>query len=95
MLRHKSPLETAVKPAGRTATVVSGLDDPTGVALSTRGEIYVAEEGAGRVSRVEADGSLSVVADGLGQPRGLMFLDPRTLLVADRQGGQIWRVVLP
>ena len=84
-----------ITPAGRTATVVSGLDDPTGVALSMRSEIYVAEEGAGRVSRVEADGSLSVVADGLGQPRGLMFLDPRTLLVADRQGGQIWRVVLP
>ena len=84
-----------ITPTGRAATVVSGLDDPTGVALSPGGEIYVAEEGAGRVSRVEPDGSLSVVADGLGQPRGLMFVDSRTLLVADRKGGQIWRVVLP
>ena len=81
----------SLKPFG----VASGLDDPTGVALSMWGEIYVAEEGAGRVSRVEADGSLSVVAEGLGQPRGLLFIDPRTLLVADRKGGQIWRVTLP
>ncbi len=84
-----------ITPAGRAATIVSGLDDPTGVAISARGEIYVAEEGANRVSRVEADGSLSVIAEGLGQPRGLLFLDARTLLVADRQGGQIWRIALP
>jgi sugar lactone lactonase YvrE len=84
-----------ISPAGRAATLTSGLDDPTGVTFSPSGEVFVAEEGAGRVSRVESDGTLTTVADGLGQPRGLVFLDARTLLVADREGGKIWRVTLP
>jgi glucose/arabinose dehydrogenase len=84
-----------ISPAGRAATLISGLDDPTGVTISPQGAVFVAEEGAGRVSRVEPDGTLTVIADGLGQPRGLIFLDARTLLVADRQGGKIWRVFLP
>jgi sugar lactone lactonase YvrE len=82
-------------PAGRVAVWVRNLNDPTAVVVSPTGGVFVAEEGAGRVSRVNAEGTTTVVADGLGQPRDIEFLDGKTMLVSDRQGGVIWKVTLP
>ena len=82
-------------PAGRVAVWVRDLNDPTAVVVSPDGGVFVAEEGAGRVSRVHPEGTTTVVADGLGQPRDIEFLDAKTMLVSDRQGGVIWKVTLP
>lgn len=82
-------------PGGRAATWVRGLDDPTTVVISPRGEVFVAEEGAGRIARIDAHGASSIVAEGLGKPRDIEFLDERTLLVSDQEGGVIWKVTLP
>jgi sugar lactone lactonase YvrE len=57
--------------------------------------VFVAEEGAGRISRIDARGNVTHVADGLGKPRDIEFIDERTLLVSDTQDGRIWKVVLP
>jgi glucose/arabinose dehydrogenase len=82
-------------PAGRVAVWVKDLNDPTAVVVSPTGSVFVAEEGAGRISRVNAEGTTTLVADGLGQPRDIEFLDGKTMLVSDRQGGVIWKVTLP
>jgi glucose/arabinose dehydrogenase len=71
------------------------LDDPTTVVFSPRGEVFVAEEGAGRISRLNAQGEATVVAEGLGKPRDIEFVDERTLLVSDQENGRVWKVVLP
>jgi sugar lactone lactonase YvrE len=81
-------------PAGRVAVWARNLSDPTAVVVSPTGSVFVAEEGAGRVSRVNAEGTTTLVADGLGQPRDIEFLDSKTMLVSDRQGGVIWKVTL-
>jgi sugar lactone lactonase YvrE len=80
---------------GRVSKWVMNLNDPTGIALSPRGEVFVLEEGAGRVARLDAYGAPTVVAEGLGKPRGLVFLNDKTLLVSDQQDGVIWRITLP
>lgn len=82
-------------PGGRAAVWVKGLQDPTTVVLSPRGEVFVAEEGAGRITRIDAHGASSVVAAGLGKPRDIEFVDERTMLVSDQEGGVIWKVLLP
>jgi SMP-30/Gluconolactonase/LRE-like region len=82
-------------PAGRVAVWTKDLNDPAAVVVSPDGGVFVAEEGAGRVSRVNAEGTATVVADGLGQPCDIEFLDGKTMLVSDRHGGVIWKVTLP
>lgn len=72
-----------------------GLSSPSGLALSPRGTIFVTEEGNGRVGEVGPDGQVRVFAEGLGMAREVLFLDERTLLVSDRQGGIVWKLVLP
>ena len=82
-------------PSGRLATWVSNLDDPTAVVFSPKGEVYVAEEGAGRIKRIDVHGATTIVAEGLGQARDIEFLDEKTMLVSDRKNGTIWHVKLP
>jgi hypothetical protein len=55
----------------------------------------VTEEGGGRLSRIEPDGKVVVLAEGLGMARDALFLDERTVLVSDRSGGAVWEVTLP
>jgi glucose/arabinose dehydrogenase len=73
---------------------VKDLTSPSGMGRSSRGELYLTEEGW-RLSRVMADGSLHVLAEGLGAARALLFLDARTILVTDRRGDAVWKVTLP
>jgi len=83
-------------PNGRLTTFARDLDDPTGVTIAADGTVYVAEEGAGgRVARLDREGNATTVVEGLGKPRDILFLDAKTMLVSDREGGQIWKVVLP
>ena len=61
-------------PAGYVAkSYAEGLSNPDGLALSPEGTLYVAEETAGRVSRIEADGSVTPVVTGLHFPEGITF----------------------
>lgn len=80
---------------GRVATFASGFEDPSGIAIGKEGAIYVAEEGkGGQLVRVSNTGEKTVVAEKLGRPRGILFLDAKTVLVSNRDGN-IWKVALP
>lgn len=81
-------------PNGFIAPFAKGLGDPSGLAFSPDGALYVADEGdGGRLWRVEKSGKAQIVAGELGRPRGLLFLDAKTVLVASRDG-KIWKVAL-
>lgn len=74
---------------------VTGLSSPSGLAVTARGEVYLTEEGNGRLSRITPDGKAVVLAEGMGKAREALLLDDRTILVTDRAGGDIWKVTLP
>ncbi len=80
--------------AGETSLIVAGLNYPNGLALGMDGWLYVAENGAGRVRRVNPDsGEYDILAEGLYQPNGLAFSpDFTTLYVGSFGGGVIWAI---
>ena len=77
--------------AGYTATIFAeGLAAPDGLASGPDDLLYVTEEGAGRVSRIEANGSLTPVIEGLNQPEGIAFDNSGNLFVVeDIDGGRV------
>lgn len=81
-------------PNGTLEPWVTGLSSPSGLTIGPRGDVYVTEEGNGRLSRLTPDGKAVVVAEGLGQARDALFLNAQTLLVSDRAGGVVYKVVL-
>ena len=83
------------RPGGTLEAWAKNLSSPSGLAIGPKGDIYVTEEGGGRVSRIQPTGEVVSVAEGLGAARDALFLDERTLLVSDRAGGVVWKVVLP
>lgn len=81
--------------SGRVATFASGISDPSGIVIGPDKMVYVANEGdGGQLLRLNAEGEKTVVAEKLGRPRGILFLDAKTVLVSNRDGG-VWKVVLP
>lgn len=71
---------------GRMAKFASGFDDPSGLAI--RGDwLYVCDEGnGGQLWKVNKNGVKILVAEKLGRPRNVLFLDDKTALVSDRDG---------
>jgi alkaline phosphatase len=71
-------------PAGYVAkSYAEGLSLPDGLAFSPDGMLYVAEETAGRVSRIEADGTVTPVVTGLHFPEGIAFDTTGNLYVVE------------
>jgi sugar lactone lactonase YvrE len=65
-----------------------GFNDPESVAEGPDGAIYVSEIGErgvedGRISKISKDGSISTVAEGLNDPKGIVFFQNK-LYVTDR-----------
>lgn len=80
---------------GRVATFASGISDPSGLAIGPDKQVYVANEGdGGQLIRLSAEGEKTVVAEKLGRPRGILFLDAKTVLISNRDGN-IWKIILP
>jgi hypothetical protein len=82
------------KPNGQFEEWSKNLLSPSGLGFSAKGDLYVTEEG-GRVSRLAADGTPTVLAEGLGAARAILFLNETTMLVTDRRGGDVWEITLP
>ncbi len=67
-----------------------GLSSPDGLAFSPDGLLYVAEESAGRVSRVYEDGTVETFASGISSPEGIAFDDSGNLyVVEDIESGRL------
>ncbi len=81
-------------PTGYTASVYAeGLSSPDGLAFGPDGALYVAEEGAGQVSRIGEDGTVMPWIGGLNKPEGITFDDAGNLyVVEDRKGGRLVQV---
>lgn len=75
--------------------LVSELDakikNPTGVAFSPRGELFVTNRSDGTVCRIDDDEEVAVYASGLGIATGIAFDGEGVMYVGDR-GGRIYRV---
>lgn len=77
--------------AGYSATIYAeNLTAPDGLAFSPAGDLYVAEESAGRVSQIGANGTITPVITGLSNPEGIAFDDSGNLyVVEDITGGRV------
>jgi len=65
---------------------VTGITNPTSMALSPDGCLYVSSRFEGMVYKVDPDGTYGVVASDLGVACGLAFSPDGTLYIGDRSG---------
>jgi sugar lactone lactonase YvrE len=72
-----------VDAAGQVSTVTTDLSQPCEVVAANDGTLFVSELGKGRVVRVDPNGAVVSVIDGLDKPKGLA-LRQNALLVLDR-----------
>lgn len=74
-----------------TATIYAeNLSSPDGLALSSIGQLYVAEEGSGEVSLIGATGTVTPLVMGLNNPEGLTLDTSGNLyIVEDANGGRL------
>lgn len=75
-----------VLPGGGRESFSSGVTNPTSIAISPDGELFVSSRFEGTVSRLGSDGSTEVYASDLGIACGLAFSQDGTLFVGDRSG---------
>jgi sugar lactone lactonase YvrE len=70
----------------------SGLRQPRGMAIAPDGPLYVAEEAAGRIVRIDPDGSRRVILDGVEEPRGAALGRNSSLYITARRwrGSRWW-----
>ncbi|MBI3262643.1 MAG: gluconolaconase [Acidobacteria bacterium] len=80
-----------VGPGAAREAFVSGVVNPTSLAVSPDGYLYVSSRFEGTIYRVRSDGTIEPIATELGVPCGLAFDSAGTLYVGDRSG-TIFRV---
>ncbi|GHH79647.1 hypothetical protein GCM10018793_33020 [Streptomyces sulfonofaciens] len=78
--------------AGTCRVRVRGLDDPTGIAVAPDGGLVVAETGAGRVLRIDAADTVTVLADQLEHPVDIAFDTEGRCHVSDDRRGAVLRL---
>lgn len=71
---------------GKMEPFVSGIMNPTGLALDRDGFLYVSSRHTGSVYRVAPNGTHSIYAEGLGMATGIAFDAEQNLYVGDRAG---------
>ncbi len=88
------PVPRVICPAGYTVTVYAdGLSSPDGLTFSPDGQLYVAEETAGQVSRIDSVGIVVPVLTGLASPEGIAFDAAGNLyVVEDVQNGRLLKM---
>jgi sugar lactone lactonase YvrE len=80
-----------VRPNGTRETFLSGIVNPTSMAIDPEGRLYVSSRFEGTVYRITSDGTLTPFATDLGVTCGLAFAPDGTLFAGDRSG-TIFRV---
>ncbi len=83
-----------ITPEGAQTAILSGLNYPNGLTVDSDGFIYVSEQSAGRVRRVDAEtGNYEIIAEDLYNPNGLTFSpDFQTLYIGSFGGGTVHAV---
>lgn len=69
----------------------TGFSSPVGMAFDTNRNLFIAEWGAGRVSRIAPDGSRTTFAEGLSGPSGLTIDKEGSIYVASYSRDEIYR----
>ncbi|NIO12046.1 MAG: hypothetical protein GTO40_30100, partial [Deltaproteobacteria bacterium] len=67
---------------GQVDTLVRYLDDPVGLAFDGDGRLLIVEEDEGRLLRLEEDEKLTVVADGMKDPRWIAVAEDGTIYIS-------------
>jgi sugar lactone lactonase YvrE len=75
-----------VSPDGRGTPFVTGILNPTGLAFSPDGDLYVTSRAEGNVYRIDDAGEPSLYAEGMGVATGAAFDAEGNLFVGDRSG---------
>jgi sugar lactone lactonase YvrE len=75
-----------VSPDGRGTPFVSGILNPTGLAFSPGGDLFVTSRAEGNVYRIDDGGEPSIYAEGMGVATGAAFDAEGNLFVGDRSG---------
>lgn len=82
---------TVRTPLSTPAKLWDGFSSPVGMAFDATGNLYVAEWGAGRVSRIDPQGRRSTFAEGLSGPSGLTIGSDGTIYVASYSRDEVYR----
>lgn len=69
----------------------SGLSSPVGMGFDTKGNLYIAEWGAGIVTRISPSGNRIAFADGLNGPSGLAVDSKDNIYVASYSDNLVYR----
>lgn len=80
------------KSGEETLTLASGLQRPTGIALTPDGGVAVCETGGGCLLRIARDGKLTRVARGLAAPVAVVAMADGTFYVSESGAGRVVHV---
>lgn len=69
-----------------------GLQCPLGIAVRDDGALVVTETGAGRIIAIDADDTITVVANGFSEPVDVAFDSGQRCYVSDEQQGVVYRI---
>jgi sugar lactone lactonase YvrE len=86
------PVTLTGAPAPTITTFASGFNFPAATAFDAAGNLYVANNGAGTVSKVTPAGTVSTFASGLNGPAGLAFDAAGNLYVSNNSNGTVSKV---
>jgi sugar lactone lactonase YvrE len=75
-----------ISPDGRGTPFVTGVLNPTGLAFSPDGDLYVTSRAEGNVYRIDPAGEPVLYAEGMGVATGAVFDAEGNLFVGDRSG---------
>jgi sugar lactone lactonase YvrE len=75
-----------ISPEGDMDAIVTGLVNPTGLALDPEGFLYVSSRHEGTIHRVSPHGAVSLFVEGMGVATGLAFDAEGNLYCGDRSG---------
>jgi plastocyanin len=87
-----TPVMLTGDPVPTVSTLATGLSNPHGLAVDAHGNIYVANSGAGTVSKITPAGAVSLFASGFANPTALAFDARGNLYVANLGSNSVSRV---
>lgn len=76
----------------KTRVVVSGRHRPDDLIFDPQGRLVFSDFYAGTISRLNADGSITLLFSGLAGPEGMVYLPDGTLIVAEQRTNRILQI---